>query len=208
MQHIEASQLATSLPYRITYLSTFLDLAPEDGEALLAAKPLIAPLIPAVLDAVYSKLLSFDITAQAFVPKNTGFEGETVKSVQELTLESPQIAFRKDFLKNYLVKLVSTADLTPASPFWAYLNNVGIMHTGKPGFKHREKRPDLRVEYIHMGLLLGYVVDIVVGAVIDMDEIDVQMKGRVIRALNKVVWIQNDLFVRHYLPGEEGVAEE
>lgn len=67
--------------------------------------------------------------------------------------------------KNYLVRLVTTTDLSPTSSFWVYLNNVGIMHTGLPGFKHREKRPELRVEYIHMSVLLGYVVDIVVGAV-------------------------------------------
>jgi hypothetical protein len=97
------------------------------------------------------------------------------------------------------MKLVSTSDLSPQSPFWVYLNNVGIMHTGKPGFKHRQKRPDLRVEYIHMGALLGYVVDIVVGAMMEMNEIDNVMKSRVIRALNKVVWIQNDLFARHYI---------
>lgn len=65
------------------------------------------------------------------------------------------------------------------------------MHTGLPGFAHRAKKPELRVEYIHMGALLGFVVDIVVGAVMDMDEVDNVMKGRVIRALNKVVWIQN-----------------
>jgi hypothetical protein len=98
MQHIEASSLE-DLPTRITYLSSFLDLTATDGEALVAAKPLVAPLVPAILDAVYSKLLSFDITAQAFVPKNTDYEGEVVKSVQELTLEHPQIALRKDFLK-------------------------------------------------------------------------------------------------------------
>ncbi|KAL5329132.1 hypothetical protein ACEPPN_002642 [Leptodophora sp. 'Broadleaf-Isolate-01'] len=204
MQHISATSLE-DLPSRISYLSAFLELTPSDGEALLAAKPLVAPLIPAILDAVYTKLLSFDITAKAFVPKNTDYEGELVKNVHELTLEHPQIALRKDFLKNYLVKLVSTTDLTPTSPFWVYLNNVGIMHTGQPGFKHRAKRPELRVEYIHMGALLGHVVDIVVGAVMSMDVIDNDMKCKVIRALNKVIWIQNDLMARHYLAksGEE-----
>lgn len=98
MQHIEASSLE-DLPSRISYLSSFLDLNASDAEALLAAKPLVAPLIPTILEAVYIKLLSFDITAQAFVPKNTDYEGETVKTVQELTLEHPQIALRKDFLK-------------------------------------------------------------------------------------------------------------
>jgi hypothetical protein len=96
--------------------------------------------------------------------------------------------------------------LSPSSPFWVYLNNVGIMHTGKPGFKHREKRPDLRVEYVHMNALLAYVMDIVISAVMDMDVIDMAMKSRVIRAFNKVVWIQNDLFSRHYMVAETAVT--
>ncbi|TAQ87414.1 hypothetical protein B7494_g4244 [Chlorociboria aeruginascens] len=207
MQHISPASLA-SLPDRISYLSTFLNLNSTDTESLLAAKPLIAPLIPAILNAVYEKLLSFDITAQVFVPKNTDYEGETVKNVQELTLEHPQIALRQDFLKNYLVKLVSTSDLSPTSPFWVYLNNVGIMHTGKPGFKHRVNKPELRVEYIHMSALLGFVVDIVIGAVLALEGVELETKGNVLRALNKVIWIQNDLFSRHYIDeiNEELVA--
>jgi len=208
MQHIPASSL-TDLSSRVAYLSAFLGLTEADGEALRASKPLVAPLIPTILDAVYSKLLSFDITAQVFVPKNTDYEGELVQSVGELTLESPQIKYRQDFLKNYLVRLVSTSDLSPSSSFWVYLNNVGIMHTGRPGFKHRQNKPELRVEYIHMGALLGYVIDIVVGAVMDMDVIDNATKSKVIRAFNKVLWIQNDLFARHYIPGQgvEGKGE-
>jgi len=161
-------------------------------------------LIPTILDKVYTKLLSYDITAQAFVPKNTDYEGETVKDVQELTLENPQIALRKDFLKGYIVKLVSTSDFGPESPFWTYLDKVALMHTGKPGFKHRENRPDLRVEYIHMGLLLGYVVDVVIEAVMGFGEevLDNRGKGEVLRAFSKVVWLQNDLFAKWYVPGE------
>lgn len=108
-------------------------------------------------------------------------------------------------LQKYLVKLVTTEDLGPDSAFWVYLDKVALMHTGKPGFKHRENRPELRVEYIHMGLLLGYVVDVVVGAVMTMDAVENAMKSRVIRALNKVIWMQNDLFARHYI--NAGVAE-
>ena len=59
-----------------------------------------------------------------------------------------------------------------------------------------------------MGALLGYVVDIVVGAVMGMDEVDNVMKGGVIRALNKVVWIQNDLMSRHYVGGVMGGGVE
>jgi hypothetical protein len=105
MQHIEPSSLE-DLPSRIAYLSSFLDLTTSDTEALQAAKPLVAPLIPTILDAVYTKLLSFDITAQAFVPKNTDYAGVTAKSVQELTMDHPQIALRKDFLKVSLKSLL------------------------------------------------------------------------------------------------------
>ena len=98
MQHINPTSLS-DLPSRITYLTSFLELTSSDSEALLAAKPLIAPLIPTVLNMVYTKLLTYDITAKAFVPRNTGYEGEVVKSVEELSLEHPQIEMRKDFLK-------------------------------------------------------------------------------------------------------------
>jgi len=112
MQHVSVESLE-DLPSRITYLSSFLELTSSDTEALLASKPLVAPLVPAILDAVYSKLLCFDITAQVFVPKNTGFEGDAVSDVHELTLESPQIAFRKDFLKVSLYLITSAFHFDP-----------------------------------------------------------------------------------------------
>jgi hypothetical protein len=65
MQHVDTTALDSDLTARIAYLSSFLELTAEDVKALLAAKPLIAPLVPAILEKVYVKLLSFDITAQA-----------------------------------------------------------------------------------------------------------------------------------------------
>jgi len=194
MQHVEKTSLA-SLPERIAYIKAFLNFTSEDAAALHAAKPFVTPLIPTVLDAIYAKLLSFDITGAPFLPRNTDYEGEIPKTVQELTLEAPEIAFR---LSSYLVKLV-TADYESIET-WEYLDKVGIMHTGLPGFKHRESKPELRVEYIHIGLLLGYVDDILLSAVLGAD-LDIATKTTVLRAFNKVVWIQNDLFSRHYITG-------
>jgi hypothetical protein len=97
MQHIDETSLE-DLPSRIAYLSSFLDVTPADSEMLMAAKPLIVPLVPTVLDAVYTKLLSYDITAKAFVPRNTDYEGETPKGASDLNLDHPQIKYRKDFL--------------------------------------------------------------------------------------------------------------
>ena len=79
------------------------------------------------------------------------------------------------------------------------MDKVAIAHTGLPGFQHRVKRPELRVEYMHLGLLLGYVEDIVLGAVMGMDVIDTETKSSVIRAWSKLLWLQNDLFARRYV---------
>ena len=54
-----------TLPDRVAYLKTSLPLTQPQY------MPLRMSWLPAVLDAVYGKLLSFDITAASFVPRNT-----------------------------------------------------------------------------------------------------------------------------------------
>ncbi|KAG6908380.1 hypothetical protein DXG01_004878 [Tephrocybe rancida] len=196
MQHIAPSSLE-HLPTRVQYLRDFIGFSTEDAAALHAAAPVVAPLVPTVVDAVYDKLFSFDITAKAFVPRQTGYNGEAPTNLKDLSHEHPQIKFRKDFLAGYLKKLV-TMDYAQDSS-WEYLDKVGVMHTGVAGFAHRTKKPDLRVEYIHCGALLGYVEDILVNAVATHPDLDLDTKVAVLRATNKLLWIQNDLFARHYV---------
>ena len=152
MQHIDPASLA-HLPSRIAYDRAFVGFNESDAAALHAAKPFIAPLIPIIVDLVYAKLLSFDITAKSFLPKNTGYEGLLPTDVTELSQTHPQILSRKGFLTGYLGKLV-TADYSDEKT-WEYFDKVGIMHTGVAGFAHRKKKAPLRVEYQHMALLLG-----------------------------------------------------
>jgi len=198
MQHIDPASLDSDLPSRIAYLRAFINFTATDAATLHAAKPVLAPLVPTVVDAVYAKLLSFDVTAAAFVPRQTGYEAKEVPAnVKDLNLEHPQIMFRKDFLRGYIVKLV-TMDYADDKT-WEYLDKVGLMHTGEPGFTYRTKRPGLRVEYIHCAILLGYVEDILIDAVTNHPDVDLPTKVAVLRAVNKILWIQNDLFARHYL---------
>ena len=98
MEHFTPTSL-NSLPERIEYLKHFIGFGPDDVAALHAAKPVVAPLLPAILDAVYLKLFSFDVTRAAFLPRNTGYTGQVAQKLEELTLDHPQIAMRKDFLK-------------------------------------------------------------------------------------------------------------
>jgi len=43
-----------------------------------------------------------------------------------------------------------------------------------------------------MSALLGYVVDILLDAVVNHPDLDNGTKAGVLRAFNKVIWIQND----------------
>ena len=156
MQHVEPSALA-ALPDRLSYTHSFLEFAAEDGATIEASAPLVSPLIPTILDAVYTKLLSFDITAKSFVPKTPADpEGnEAPARLQDLHLEHAHIKRQMSFLKGYIVRIAGNRDWTPSSSLWAYMDKVAVMHTGSPGFIHRIKRPALRVECMHLALLLG-----------------------------------------------------
>ncbi|KAG5352368.1 hypothetical protein C0989_002631 [Termitomyces sp. Mn162] len=200
MQQIDPVSL-NHLLTRVTYLRNFIGFTTEDADALHAATPVVRPLVPTVVNMVYGKLFGFDITAKAFVPRQTGYEGVAPVNLEELSQDHPQIKFRKDFLAQYCRKLV-TMDYEKEST-WEYLDKVALMHTGETGFKHREKKSSLRVEYIHCGILLGYVEDILVNAVATHPDLDLDTKTAVIRALNKILCIQNDLFARHYVADNE-----
>ncbi|KAF7770220.1 hypothetical protein Agabi119p4_6194 [Agaricus bisporus var. burnettii] len=197
MRTITPESLET-LSSRVSYTRDFVNFTADDAAALHAAKPYLGPLVPAVVDAVYVKLFEFTITAQSFVPRQTGFTGDAPVSLDDLNLDHPQIKFRKDFLAGYLVKVVSLDYDNPKS--WEYFDKVAIMHTGtEPGFKHRVNKPALRVEYTHLGLLLGFVEDILLTAVLEHAELDLKTKVAVVKAVNKILWLQNDLFARHYI---------
>ncbi|KAF8534577.1 Protoglobin-domain-containing protein [Trichophaea hybrida] len=203
IHHVSPSSLS-DLPSRVEYLKQFIGFGSHDAVALQSAAPVLGPMVPQIVDAVYDKLLSFDITAQSFVPQQTGYTGETPKSVSDLSQEHPQIKFRKNFLSGYLVKLV-TLDFEKMSS-WEYLDKVGLMHTGQAGFAHRAKKPALRVEYIHCAILLGYVEDILINAVMTHPDLELSTKNEVARAANKLIWVQNDLFSRHYIAQAEAEA--
>lgn len=196
VMHIDRRELYTSLPARMRYLHAFLDFNADDQAALeLAAKPLTA-LIPAVVNIVYKKLLSFDITARAFQTRSTSYEGPLDEFP---TLDSPQIKYRKMFLRGYLKRLCS--DPTKIE-YWQYLDKVGMMHVGR-GRKH-----PLHIEFVHMSVLLGYVHDILIDAIMNHPKLDNAQKCAVIRAVTKLLWIQNDLFAKWYVKDGEEFADE
>lgn len=68
---------------------------------------------------MYQKLLQYDITARAFETRSTSYEGPVAKDLNE---NSPQILYRKKFLRAYLTKLCSDPS---TMEYWYYLDKVG-----------------------------------------------------------------------------------
>ncbi|CAE6468600.1 unnamed protein product [Rhizoctonia solani] len=205
LNRIDPVQLETSLPKRVEYVTKFIEFGPEDAAALRASAPIVKQITNCAVDAVYEKLFSFDVTRATFLSRNTGFEGQLATRLEEITHESEQIKFRKDFLRAWMFK-VFTADYTDIKTF-EYLDKVGLMHTGPAAFQHREKREPLHVDYMHCALLLGHVHNMLTRAVLGRN-LPAETTQTTLVAINKVLWIQNDLFARHYIPPHHSVQEE
>lgn len=73
-----------------------------------------------------------------------------------------------------------------------------MMHVGL-GRKH-----PLHIEYVHLGVCLGFIQDIMTEAILSHPRLHIQRKTALVKALNKVIWIQNDLMAKwHVKDGSE-----
>ncbi|MBY0231817.1 MAG: protoglobin family protein [Gemmataceae bacterium] len=188
MTQIDERRLETDLGYRFGYLAEFIGFGKDDIEAIHAAAAKLAPLVPSLVDAVYHKLHGYSATWRHFVPKQSGYEGPTPATVEELGMDHPQIAFRKGHLSRYFVRLVSQPY---DAGMVAYLDMVGKMHTPKAGSK------DLDVPLVQMNALLGFVADALTATILGLG-LERETEVRTLRALGKLLWLQNDLVTRHY----------
>jgi len=188
MKHIDEARLETDLQYRFEYLAEFMGFGQEEIDTIHGAAPLLAPVVPALVDAVYDKLHTYDCTWRHFVPRQAGYEGDVPPSVEALTMDHPQIAFRKHHLGRYLQRLVT---VPYDAKMVTYLDTVGKIHTPAAG------SGSINVPLVQMDALLGFVADAVNATILGL-EIPDEAKAKAIRAFSKLLWLQNDLIVRHY----------
>ncbi|KAJ3356463.1 hypothetical protein GGF32_001488 [Allomyces javanicus] len=198
MKHIDRSALYTDLLARFSYVAEFVDFGDADKAAIKGAASALAPLVPTVVNAVYEKLFSFDITKRHFIKKMEGYEGDLEEDLASLSGDSDQIKFRKEMLSRYLVKLV-TSEFDEA--FVKYIDWVAVIHTNNKG-----KRSGINVEIIHINALMGFVENILISTIMDLP-IDNDGKKAALLAFNKLLWIQNDLFVQYYAYDGSEIAE-
>lgn len=77
------------------------------------------------------------------------------------------------------------------------------MHVGQG------RRHPLHVEYIHIGVCLGFIQDVMFEAILSHPRLKMDQKIAVVKALGKILWIQNDLFAKWYVrDGDEFKEEE
>jgi hypothetical protein len=188
MKTINEGRLEKDLGYRFGYLTEFMGFGADDVQAIQAAAPRLAPLVPALVDAVYVKLFDYSSTKRHFVPRQFGYEGGVPESVESLDLNHEMIQFRKQHLGRYLAALVTKPY---DEKMVNYLDFVGKMHTPKTG------SVELNVPLVQMNALLGFVADALTATIFSLG-LDRHTETRTVRAFCKLLWLQNDLINRHY----------
>ena len=196
MRHIDEARLEYDLGYRFAYLVEFMGFGEDDIAAIHGAAAKLAPLVPALVDAVYVKLFTYDATKRHFVPRQSGYEGDVPADMAHLELSHEMIEFRKQHLGRYLAALVT-------KPYDAkmvqYLDMVGKIHTPAAGSQ------ELNVPLVQMNALLGFVAD-ALNATIQGLALNLEAERRTIRAFSKLLWLQNDLINRHYVSEKSRTA--
>lgn len=193
MNHIDEGRLESDLGYRFNYLTQFMGFGSDDVAAIHGAAPLLAPVVPTLVDAVYVQLQKNDATWRHFVPRQHGYEGAVPKSLEDVTMDHDIIRYRKEHLARYLSALVT-------KPYDGkmvnYLDMVGQIHTPKAGSSQ------LSVPLVQMNALLGFVADALTSTILSLG-LERELEVRTLRAFNKLLWLQNDLINRHYQESAE-----
>lgn len=188
MKHIDEPRLETDLGYRFAYLAEFMGFAAADITAIHAAAAHLAPLVPALVDAVYDKLHGYDATWRHFLPRQHGYTGVVPDNLDDLAMDHEQIQFRKQHLARYLTSLVTRPY---DEKMVIYLDFVGKMHTPKAGAEH------IDVPLVQMNALLGFVADALTSTLLSLG-LPRDVEVATLRAFHKLLWLQNDLINRHY----------
>jgi hypothetical protein len=111
---------------RMRLMMEFVGFTDADQRALLDSVPVLGPVLPGLLDAIYSHLHSHDDTRRIFL----GARGE---------VEPEYIALRKEHLTQWVLRTAGVAG-DPAT-FPSYIHETGRRHTGVAGEPNRVVPP-------------------------------------------------------------------
>lgn len=189
-EHIDRARLDTELIYRFEYISKFLNFTKDDISVLNALAPMLFSYIPAVVETIYKKLNSLDITKKYFICDDDEFDTCTSNEDTKITITSSQSFLLKDTLSIYLKRILIQTDWNET--FLQYLSEIGDLN-----IDHKHSK-EMNSNYIHINALFCFMEHSMVEMILKAENLDTKKKRAGVRALNKVFWIQNSLFTMHH----------
>ncbi|KAI5285685.1 hypothetical protein KEM54_000378, partial [Ascosphaera aggregata] len=192
LKHVERVDLYVNLRKRIEYLHAFLHFTSDDINILNKGNKFLKGAIPVLAHRLNERLLQFDLTARALKLRDSNVQSD---DDDPFTINSPHVQRRKVFWKWYLTRLLSDPS---RMEYWEYLDKIGRMHRG------RILIHPLHIEYLHMNVCLGYLQDLFFEFISTNADYPVDFRFSLIRTMNKLLNVQNDLISRWYVKdGEE-----
>ncbi|GAC1351725.1 MAG: hypothetical protein NVSMB1_07530 [Polyangiales bacterium] len=178
MQIIDVAGLSSNARLRFEFLLSFMAFTDDDWAALKASAPILGSKLPALLDAVYHHLLSFDDTRRLFL----GDRGE---------VDPRFIAIRKEHLTDWVLTTIAGGD---REAFAQYLVKIARHHTSLAGERKRNVPP----RYI-VGLF-SFVQSAILSALFDSLPDDPANARRYALSWNKMLMIQLEMFLKEIGP--------
>jgi hypothetical protein len=115
--HVDLEALRSGPAGRMRLLREFVGFTEDDHDALRESAVLLGPRLPALLDALYDHLLSFDDTRQIFLDAGG-------------ILDPAYMARRKEHLTEWIMRTITECD---RPDFAIYVDSIGRMHTASAG---------------------------------------------------------------------------
>jgi hypothetical protein len=72
----------------------------------------------------------------------------------------------------------------------------------------QERLHPLNIEFVHINVCMGFIQDIFIEALLSHPQLSLRRKIALVRAVNKILWIQNDLFAKWRVRDGEEYADE
>lgn len=186
---VDEAALETDVEYRFRYVKDFVGLTSSDVETIREFSHLLHEKMPQLADSLLVKLLESDETMRFFVPTDTARSVRKSASSQKLTMDHPRILEIRKNIIEFLDQLIS-GDYDDAA-FALKLDAIGATHA-KPD------RSDAKVPIMQINAMMGFLSDRLLAKIRSLG-LPHDREVALIAALQKLIWIQMNMMVRHYV---------
>jgi protoglobin len=164
---------------RMRFMMEFVGFTDADQRALLDSVPVLGPVLPKLLDAIYNHLLSFEETRSVFL----GQRGQ---------VDPDYIALRKEHLTQWVLRTAGVSGDPASLP--GYIQETGRRHTGVAGEPNRQVPPRYMVG------LAGFVQSAVWNGLFEALPDKPDEVRKLGQAWSKMLMVQLEMFLKVMAP--------